>query len=227
MLGHPVDDPARVLELPGQDEMPYEHAGAEDVILVHPVHSHLTEHFQNGRRGDLRVVRRVRVARGGGGEGGFEVRHVDLHEAFEHFERLDALVSGAVPDHRHAQLEAGERLGNRADEVRGGDEAYVMYARVAQPEHYLPQLRHGELHPAAPGDLAVLAVDAAEGAAGEEAAARAAYAGLLGVVRRRPRGAGEIWRAAASQGTVFTLGAAGPRAVCAAAQNSSASLVWP
>ena len=105
-----------------------------------------------------------------------------------------------------------------------------MYARVAQPEHYLPQLRHGELHPAAPGDLAVLAVDAAEGAAGEEdgaAAARAAYAGLLAVVRRRPRGAGEIWRAAAAQGAVFTLGAAGPRAVCAAAQNSSASLVWP
>ena len=194
------------------------------------IHAHLAEHLEYRRRGDLRVIRRVGIPRRGGGKGVFEVRHVYLHQPLEHAQGLHALVAGAVPDHGYAEVEAGERLGHGPGKVRGGDEADVVHARVPQPEHDLAQLRHGELHTAAGGYLSVLAVDAAEAAAGEEdgaAPSRAAYAGLLAVVRRRPRGAGEIGRAAAAEHAAFAHGSAVSRAVMAAAQKGSASLVWP
>ena len=230
MLRHPVYDSARVLELPRQDEVPYEHAGLQYLLLVHAVDPDLAEHLEYRGRRDLGVIFGIRILLRRQGQGILEVRHVYLHEALEHFERPDALVARAVPHDGDAELQPGQRLGDGPHEVRAGDEADVVHACVAQAEHGVAQFGHGELHASAGSYLVVLAVDAAQGAAGEEdgaAAARAADAGLLAEVRRGPGGAGQISRAAAALRAVLARSPAVSRAVMAGAQNSSASLVWP
>ena len=94
------------------------------------------------------------------------------------------------------------------------------------------QLGYAELLPRAlgRGDGRVLAVGAAEGAAGEEygpAAPLARYAGLLAEVRRGPRRVGEGAHAAVSAPAELAVHAAVPRAVMARAHSPISSFVCP
>ena len=147
-------------------------------------------------------------------------------------ERLHALVAARVPHDGDAELEPVERIGDGPREVRACDEVYVVHAPVAQAEHSVAQLGYVELLPRAlgRGDGRVLAVGAAEGAAGEEygpAAALTGYAGLLAEVRRGPRRVGEGAHAAVSAPAELAVHAAVPRAVMARAHSPISSFVCP
>ena len=185
----------RVQLLSGENEVTYQHTGAQNTVLIHDVRPGLAVHLAYGGHGDFGVVRRGGVAAGKLCVRVLEIGHIDLHKPLKHTQRLDAVIAGAVPDDGDAERKPAQRLSYLTDIVTGRDEIYIVYALVAQAEHRLPKLRDAQRAPAhAAAYLVVLAKDTSEVAAGEKYGARTARtadAWLLAEVRRGARDAGQ------------------------------------
>ena len=147
--------------------MPDDHPLPQQAIL-HAAGTHLTEHLPDGLRGHGEVVRGVGIAPGRLLQPVFQVRQPDLHFSFQQTQRLHPLVAAAVEHHRHRQRLL-QRRQQEGDEVAGGDEVDVVGALSDKLTEDLPQPLRGDglAHPLG-GDGVVLAVDAAQRAAGEE-----------------------------------------------------------
>jgi hypothetical protein len=121
-----------------------------------------------------------------------EVGHVDVDDAVEQGERLQAVVAAGVVNERQAEPALSGDAQGRDDlrhDMARRDEIDVVAADRLQSQHQVGELLVARLHAfASPGNLKILAIDAAQVAPGEEdraRAARAAEAVLLAVVRPR------------------------------------------
>ena len=204
--------------------MPDQHAPPQQPVRLQVRRTGLAVHLLNGGQGHLGIVRRGAVAGGQHGVGVFEVGKPDLHQPLQLPQLLHGLIAGTVPDHRDLQPQPRQGLGYRVTEMAGRHQVQVVDPAVRQAAKEVPQGGHVQLHPGRPStDLPVLAVDAAQGAAGEEhrpAAPAAADAGFLPEVGRGPADQGRCGHAAGAGGAV-PLRAAAPGTETAAAHCSS------
>ena len=98
LIGGKVDDVHRVLASAGEDKVPDKNPGVEHAAFIEDVWPGLAVHFLYSGARDLRIVLRRAVPLRGGAVPIFEIGHVYLHKPRELLQRLDALITGAVPD---------------------------------------------------------------------------------------------------------------------------------
>ena len=183
-LGHPVDDAAGIVQIAGQHQMADDHAAAQEAVFHH-IGPGLAEHllYGSGRHG--KIIRR-------GGELGrqcavgiFQVGEPDIHQPLQRTQGLHPFVAAAVVDQRHGELGL-QRREDPGQEVGGCDEVDVVGALGDQLLKDGAETLGGHiLAEALRRDGVILAVDAAQGAAGEKHRAGAVGAGdrrLLPVV---------------------------------------------
>ena len=190
-------DRLRVLQGPGQHEMAHYHTADQALlaaILVVARLARLLHHGGKGRQRHLGVVGRTGVAARERGIGVLEVGEISVYEAPVRTHGLHRLVAARIP--QHGQPHAGlpcQRHGfaNLRPIVGGGHAVDVQGPGSLELAHDGRQAFHGDRAGVlAESDVGVLAVHAAQGAAGEEHRAAAVLAGnrrLLPKVQRRPR----------------------------------------
>ena len=159
------------------------------LVVEHEV-AHLPVHLLHRRPIDLPVVPHVRVAVRDRRVGVLHVRHVDVDDAVEQGERLEAVVAAGVVDERQVQALARRDGDGRKDlrhDVARRHQVDVVAAHGLQGEHHLRQLVGADRAPRPLlADVPVLAEHAAQVAPGEEDGAGAAPATqrrFLAVVR--------------------------------------------
>lgn len=199
-----------------QNQVPHNHASLHNALVVIARRAGLKEHFLNGGRGGVDVVRRVRELLGERIARVFEVRQIHVHQSAEHGERFGRGVAAAVVD--DGQLGAINRQTFRhgLNKVVGGHQIDVVNAAFLQHAVAVRQLLGRQRHASAgQRNLVILAVDAAHGAARKKhrtAAARAADTRLLAKVRRDSRHDWQGAHAAKAVAAVLgTHGVAGTR----------------
>jgi len=181
------------------DEQP---APGHAPLVEHEV-AHLAVHLADGCLVDRHVVANVGEPPGDLAVAVLHVRHVDVDDAVEQRQRLEAVVAAGVVDERDSQpgcggqQHAGQHLGHH---MARSHEVDVVATRRLQLEHHPRQPAGVDLAAAGSlADLPVLAEDAAEAAPAEEDRARAsspAERWLLSVVRAVSLNDGPLARSA-------------------------------
>ena len=177
LLGQELQRRLRAGDVVGQHEMAHEKAalgeplGVDDEVACLPMHLGQRRPIDPDVVAHMRIfVRRLVVAI-------FEVGHVDVDDAVEQGERLQAVVAAGVVDEREAQPARGGDAQGRDDlrhDVARRDEIDVVAADRLQSQHQAGELLVARLRAfASPGNLEILAIDAAQVAPGEEDRARA------------------------------------------------------
>jgi len=127
VVGQPVETVEGVLQVAGEDEVSDDDAAEGDAVgVAFERAADLSFHFEQGLRGHLRVVRGVAVACGEVGVEVFEVGEVDVDEAFERAEGVQAFVARGVVDDDGVQAASMEVVEQGRDGVGimgGGDES--------------------------------------------------------------------------------------------------------
>jgi hypothetical protein len=174
---------------PGDPARQHEETALRDPVLVEDQVANLAVHLTYGGPIHFDVGAHLGVSAREVGVAVLHVRHVDVDDAVEQGERLEAVVTAGVVDERKPQaplrrlVHGGDDLG---DHVARRDEIDVVAALVLELEHHARDL--GRVHLAADPllrDVPVLTVHAAETAPREEDRARAPPAAnriLLAVV---------------------------------------------
>jgi len=162
----------------GEDQMADERAAEHDAVRIIPRGAGLAAHLSDGRGGFLKIIRGAGAEAGGAGGEMLEIRKVDVDDPVEEAEGIDGFIAGGVPDEGERRTPEGEGFEDPRDEGGGGDEGNRMHAEVREALQGVGELpgREGAALVAV-GNIAVLAIDAAEGAAGEEDRAGAAGPG--------------------------------------------------
>ena len=119
-----------------------------------------------------------------------EVGQINVDDTVEAAEGFDGFITGGIPDQGNRRPPERQSFEDLRNERRGGDEGNRVHAEVLQALQGIRKLR-GRERPAfiAVGNVAVLAVDTAQGAAGEEDGSGAVGAGdrgLFPVMRSDP-----------------------------------------
>jgi hypothetical protein len=190
LLGDEANDRFGLLEQARHDQVPEDQAASSHPALVHDELADLTVHLDDRLARDLRVVGSLQVAPRRLARPELEVGHVDVDDPLQQAEAVERVVGARVVDDRKREA-AGEGERQRFEDLRnhvlGGDPVDVVAADRLQLEHHLGQpFGHDGLALHLPGDVVVLAEDAAEVAPGEEdrpRAAPAAQAVLLAEMR--------------------------------------------
>ncbi len=192
--------------------MAHEKATPRNAVATDLEVSDLAVHFLDRRAAGFGVVTYVRVAAAGVGLAVLDVRHVNIDDAVEQCQGLEAVVAARVVDQRQSQPTLGrdeERLENLSHNVARGDEIDVVTSGRLQFEHHVGELFGVHFMASALlADLPVLAKDAAQIAPTEKNRAGAPAATeriFFAEVRAEPVHAGE--RAGAADHAVERYGA--------------------
>src|SRR5208283_1897219 len=125
---------------------------------------------------DTHIISNMRIFVRGRVIAVFHVRHVDVDDAIEQSERFEAVVSASVVYKRKPQptlRRNGYGCENLRHYMARGDQIDVMAAEGLQSQHHLSEFLIARLLALAlPGNLPVLAVDAAQVASRKENRAR-------------------------------------------------------
>lgn len=108
----------------------------------------------------------------------FQVGQINIDNPIEEAKRLDGFIAGGVPDEGQRRTPAGEGIEDPRDKRGCSDERDGLYAEVCKAFQRIREIP-GQERAAfiAVGDIAVLAVNASQGAAGKEDCAGAARTG--------------------------------------------------
>ena len=149
--------------MPRQNQVPDEDPALQHAVPVQAVCPALPHHFVDGRGCGLRIISRGGIAPGGFRAEVLEIRHVNLHQTVQQAERLDAFISGTVPDHGNPEIQAFQRLRDHAGKVRRRDKLDVMHALIPQALHQRTEFGNGKrLSDAFSADFTVLTENTAE-----------------------------------------------------------------
>ena len=193
LLGQKPERRFRAGEAVGQHQMPDEKAAPCESRGVDREIPDLPMHLAQRGPVDAHIVPDMRISMGGRVVAIFYIWHVDVDDAIEQSQSFEAVVSAGVVDQRKLEPALGGD-GDGPEDLRHdmarADQIYVMAAERLQPEHHVGELLVRYLAALAlPGNLPVLAIDAAQAALRKEDRARSARAPetiLLAVVG--PRG---------------------------------------
>ena len=101
--------------------------------------------------------------------GKFEIGQIDVDIGIDQGERLRCDIPARVEDDGNVQIAEGERLGDRGDDMIGGDEVDVLGALRLEGDKELAELLRGHFFTLfGTGDFKILTKDTAEGTAAEE-----------------------------------------------------------
>ena len=178
IVTNPGQEAERFAGETGENQMADERAAKHDAVRGIPWDSGLAAHLGDSRRGLFKIVRCTGAELSGAGGPMLEIRQVDIDDTVEKTEGFDGFVAGGVPDEGERRTPEIQRLKNPRDEGRRGDERNRMDAEIREaPERVGELTGRKRTSLIAVGDIAVLAVYAAEGATGEKDRTGAAGAG--------------------------------------------------
>ena len=151
-------------------------AALKKPVVSQTVRARLAQHLPDRIQRDGRIVRRQRQLSPQRFVRIFEIRQIDLHEAFQFLQRLGAFIAGAVPDDGDRKRQVFQDAGDLPGKMTGRNEADIVNALLQKsfddPDQLIAVRRKaGDL---AAGDGMILTVDAGQMTARKKERAAAA-----------------------------------------------------